>query len=506
MLHEMFRQVKNIRDLRHMQKTDALGDHFFKHTHSVFSFETIFISDIHLGSRKTASPYLYEFLTHLDLDRLKEIYIVGDFIGGWEMMSMKQQKFPEIERRILDVLNYASTQGIKINIIPGNHDEKLRPLLPQLQNRRDKTTFNDNYHFAHEMFYTAEIDKTETNAPHTETGPQIDTDHTSETGADKNTAQDTKQNIKLKIVHGDEYEPSLFMKPWFRPVTYAVSEAYDMMVKVNYHASNFLYKHFGIHISLAKRLKNGFKSAIDYFFSHDSLAAGLDGTEYDGVIMGHTHMAGIKTFVNDKSNETSWLINDGDWVESATFAAVREGNGLPEIFDYKKEREKCGFGELTDEEDHHPAHFMAMRPITNRQVRHIQRLWPARNKDKHLQRLQHARTKITQHNNDKHGLSAIMTELHNTASLSAQARKTLTEIFERTKEHSYKTQKEGLKRIFNQYAADETIDNDNDLLFVKTVVREFGQRCERKIRKHEARIQTTMDKLDITQRQPIVPS
>ena len=103
---------------------------------AVFDYQTVFVSDFHLGSNKTASPYLYEFLSHIDYTKLKELYLVGDVVGGWEHQNNTQQPLPEMERRILDIINYAADRGVKVHFIPGNHDEKLRPVLPVLQNRK----------------------------------------------------------------------------------------------------------------------------------------------------------------------------------------------------------------------------------------------------------------------------------------------------------------------------------------------------------------------------------
>lgn len=424
-----------------------------------FRYHTLFLSDLHLGSDKTAAPYLYEFLTHLDFKSLKAIYLVGDVVGGWERQGDKQHALPEMEKRILDVLNYAADQGITVHFLPGNHDEKLRPLLGQLQNRKSHKTFHGNVLFSNETFYETE-------------------------GDDKK---------RIKVVHGDQHDPDLFVKPWFRPITFLTSAAYDLMVKINYDVSDFMYGRFGYHVSFAKPLKNSFKSVIGYFFSHDSLLNGLQETGFDGILMGHTHMAGVKEF--DANGRKSYLINDGDWVESSTAAYVDDPTQLPKILNYKSEREKLGFGDLPDIDDEHPACFAAMRGRTMRQVRLMHRMWPGRNRAKLFTEYTRAIYKYAEHQQSRLQLQEIQKNLVETGLFPPAARRKLNEIFEETNAGSYLAQKRGLRDIFTKNHADRPLEG-NDLIFVRTVTREFSLRAERKMRKHMQNIRGMAAKLD----------
>lgn len=432
-----------------------------------FSYKKVFVSDTHLGSGKTAAPYLYEFLSSLDFDVLQDLYIVGDFIGGWEHGNRRQQPFPEMERRVLDIVNYAAAHGVRVHMIPGNHDEALRPLLPMLAERKTHKTFHENIIFEHHAYYETE-------------------------GPDKK---------RLKIVHGDEHDPGLFFKTWFKPVVYLTSATYDTLVMANYHLSNFLYDHFGMHVSYAKEVKNAFKSTINYFFSHQALLQGIEQEGLDGVIMGHTHMAGTQIFYNDKGRP-SWLINDGDWVESATAAYVDSLSDLPQVIDYKKERERRGFGDLPDEHDRHPDKFAAYRWQTERQVRLIHMIWPGRDYDDCYSEYRHARIRLEAHREHQSALLTVMAELDR-GLFTETARKRLSLIFAETEAHSYPQQKQGLRQIFNK-CADGTAPSDEDLLFLKTVVRELGVRCERKIAKHEEAARTAAERLDLSPR--LVPA
>nr|WP_243664030.1 hypothetical protein [Rhodothermus marinus] len=45
-------------------------------------FRTIWISDVHLGTRASRADFLYDFLRHNEADYL---YLVGDIFDGWAL-------------------------------------------------------------------------------------------------------------------------------------------------------------------------------------------------------------------------------------------------------------------------------------------------------------------------------------------------------------------------------------------------------------------------------------
>lgn len=425
----------------------------------IFQYKTVFISDTHMGSNKTAAPYLYEFLKHLDYDYLDEIWLVGDIIGGWERQGMKQQPAPEMERRILDCLNYAAARGKKIVVLPGNHDEKLRPVLGNLNGRKRFDTFGPTVTFTNEAYYKTE-------------------------------GQDPKV---FKVVHGDEHDPELFVKPFFVPVVYTVSAAYDWLVALNYYYSRFMYERFGVHSSFAQPMKSNFKRIVGFVFSHKSLLRGLQERKFDGEIFGHIHTPGKQVFNED--GRLTYLINTGDWVENATAVVAKNRADIPEVLDYKIERERRGFGALPDLDDVHPPHFAAMRPQTERQLKFVHRLWPARNRKQQFAKLRYEATKIKAYQKDKTELAAIMQKLRQNGTLDEHSRDALQSVLDRTKRESYAGQKRGLSRIFSAYAANEVM-SDEDLMFLQVVVREFSTRADRKIRKHRKELEKISKRLD----------
>jgi UDP-2,3-diacylglucosamine pyrophosphatase LpxH len=428
---------------------------------ATFQHKVVFISDLHLGCGKTAAPYLYEYLKNLDVDKLERLYLVGDVIGGWEMRNQKQKPFDEMERRVLDILNFIASKNIPVHIIPGNHDEDLRPRIEKLQARKSHKIFPRSVLFEQHSFYETE-------------------------GTNKK---------RLKVIHGDQFDPQLFVKPWLRPVTYLTSEIYDGLVFLDRKISGFLYRRFGFHTSFAKRLKNAFKKTVKTLYSQDSLLGGLENADHDGILMGHTHMAGTHVFKN-KSGKDSYLINDGDWVESSTCAYVDDKTQLPKILHYKSAREKLGFGDLPDAEDAHPAHFAALRPVTDKQVRILHRLWPAFDRYECQKNLRHAVQRLAQHQSDHACLQETLKALADTRCLPEKSRDVMRHIMADMNRMSYQPQKKKLCAIFNAQAADVPLP-EPDLLSARTIVREFSVRCERKIRKHRENISKMHAALDL---------
>ena len=45
-------------------------------------YRTLFISDVHLGSKSAKAEFLIDFLRHHDADR---IFLVGDIVDGWRL-------------------------------------------------------------------------------------------------------------------------------------------------------------------------------------------------------------------------------------------------------------------------------------------------------------------------------------------------------------------------------------------------------------------------------------
>ena len=87
-------------------------------------YNSIFISDIHLGSRGCKAEALCDFLKHHSCNNL---FLVGDIVDGWRLRRkfFWKQSHTNVIRRILT----SAKRGTNVIYIPGNHDEDLRGLV-----------------------------------------------------------------------------------------------------------------------------------------------------------------------------------------------------------------------------------------------------------------------------------------------------------------------------------------------------------------------------------------
>ncbi|MBX3524540.1 MAG: UDP-2,3-diacylglucosamine diphosphatase, partial [Xanthobacteraceae bacterium] len=84
-------------------------------------FRTLFISDVHLGSRGCQADLFLNFLRDHDADT---VYLVGDIVDGWRMRS--SWYWPQAHNDVVQKLLRKARKGARTIYIPGNHDEFLR--------------------------------------------------------------------------------------------------------------------------------------------------------------------------------------------------------------------------------------------------------------------------------------------------------------------------------------------------------------------------------------------
>src|SRR6201998_279905 len=88
---------------------------------TVNHYRSIWISDIHLGTRGCKSHFLLDFLKHNESDYL---YLVGDIIACWGLR--RGWSWHQSHNDVVQKLLRKARKGTHVVYIPGNHDEPLR--------------------------------------------------------------------------------------------------------------------------------------------------------------------------------------------------------------------------------------------------------------------------------------------------------------------------------------------------------------------------------------------
>ncbi|MHB1205535.1 MAG: UDP-2,3-diacylglucosamine diphosphatase, partial [Rhodospirillaceae bacterium] len=239
---------------------------------SQLTFKTIFVSDIHLGTRGCKAEFFLDFLKHTESDQL---YLVGDIIDGWRLK--KTWFWTQAHNDVVQKILRKARKGTDVTYVPGNHDAFARDFLDhafgEIKVRRDAV----------------------------------------------HTAIDGRQ---LLVVHGDEFDGVMMHARWLALLG---DTAYTLALALNTWL-NHLRRKFGLpYWSLSSYLKHRVKNAVAFISNYEHTMARMARERgADGVICGHIHHAEIREI------EGVSYLNDGDWVESCT-ALVEHFDGRWEI-------------------------------------------------------------------------------------------------------------------------------------------------------------------------------
>ena len=244
-------------------------------------YRTIWISDVHLGTRGCAAELLIDFLDTTDSDTM---YLVGDIIDGWRMK--KKFYWPAAHNDIVWRILKRAKRGTRIVYIPGNHDEMFRQ-------------------FSGMDFGGVEIRR--------------------------RAVHETADGRKLLVLHGDEFDTVMLAHRW---LAFVGDYAYASLMKTN-HVVNKVRAWLGKpYWSLSKHAKHKVKNAVEFIsrfeevVAHEAASRGVDG-----VVCGHIHTAEFRDIAGIE------YYNDGDWVEGCT-ALVEHYDGRMEVLHWADEMAK----------------------------------------------------------------------------------------------------------------------------------------------------------------------
>lgn len=242
-------------------------------------FKTIWISDVHLGTKGCSADDLLTFLKHTDSDQL---FLVGDIIDMWQLS--RKWYWPKTHNEIVQKILRKSRKGTKVVYIPGNHDETVRDFLPLMLG---------DIEIVREYDFTTQCGKT------------------------------------LLVTHGDLYDIITTYHRWLARLG---DWGYVTLIELNRYL-NWLRRKFNRgHWSLSSYVKRKVKGAASFIGNfEEALAEACRLRNYDGIIAGHIHHAEIRMI------DDIIYMNDGDFVESKT-ALVEHHSGDYSILSVREGR------------------------------------------------------------------------------------------------------------------------------------------------------------------------
>ncbi len=228
---------------------------------------TVFVSDLHLGSRNCHADALAGFLESFACER---IYLVGDIVDLW-WLAKRRASWGRQHARVFEALRAHAADGAELVYIPGNHDRPMREFaglaLPGMTLRR--------------------------RAIHT-----------------------LADGRRFLVTHGDEHDAGTelgALSHWLGDKLYEAILAGNRLTRAARNRLGLRYW------SLADFLKRRSGTAEKYIERYVALATGAARARgLDGVVCGHIHRPALT------SVDGIVYANDGDWVES--FTAITEAH------------------------------------------------------------------------------------------------------------------------------------------------------------------------------------
>ncbi|HEU4618850.1 MAG TPA: UDP-2,3-diacylglucosamine diphosphatase [Gammaproteobacteria bacterium] len=246
------------------------GQHGDTESPSTPRLRTVWLSDVHLGSRDCRVGLLLDFLRRTRCDVL---YLVGDII---DLESLRRSFYwPTSHSEALRLLLEKSRAGTRVIYIPGNHDDELRALAGLRVG---------NIEIARETVHT------------------------------------TRSGRRLLVLHGDEFDAVVRG----RSVGVLLGGLACRALLALNRFVHWLHDLAGRpYWSLAQHVKSRFGGTKRYVeaFQNATLAAARQAA-VDGVVCGHIHMADCV------EKDGLLYCNDGDWVESCSALAEDQAGEL----------------------------------------------------------------------------------------------------------------------------------------------------------------------------------
>ena len=226
---------------------------------------SIFLSDIHLGTRACQADRLLEFLKAHDS---QFVFLIGDILDFWSM-KRRGVYWSTAQNTLIQKILKRARHHARVIFIPGNHDEAAREHVD--------TSFG-NIHVVKDY---------------------------------EHIAADGKRYL---LLHGDEFDQVTRHHRW---IAILGDQAYSLLVNVNIGLS-WTRRRLGIpgYWSLAGYAKGKLKKAVNFIFDfEESVARHARDRGMAGVICGHIHAATIRERRGSPTSiaATGWTAAPRSW-------------------------------------------------------------------------------------------------------------------------------------------------------------------------------------------------
>lgn len=237
-------------------------------------YRSIFVSDLHLGTKHANAEAFLHFLKENSCDTL---YLVGDLIDGWALS--KKWYWPPTHNLVVQKLLRLARRGTRVVYLPGNHDEFVRQFL-------DHELDLGGIEITNEVIHTAADGKT------------------------------------YAVSHGDAFDGPLSK---FSGLSKLGSVCYQWLLDLNL-LFNGARRRLGLpYWSISHHIKLQTKKAVAFVAKFEELTVEYaKDRKTDGVICGHIH------FPADKWCGDVRYLNTGCWVEMGS-AVVEQQDGTMQI-------------------------------------------------------------------------------------------------------------------------------------------------------------------------------
>jgi UDP-2,3-diacylglucosamine pyrophosphatase LpxH len=241
-------------------------------------YQTIIISDLHLGTEGSKAKEVTRFLKHNTCNRL---ILNGDIIDGWQLKKYGswKKKHTAFFKTVLKMMDEYNT---KVVYLRGNHDDFLEQIMPLRLGKQF----------------------------------QIQQDYILKSG-----------QKRFFITHGDVFDS---VTTHFKWLAYLGDVGYTFLLWLNKRYNQYRTWRGLPYYSLSAVIKQKIKLAVNFISDFEEKLVELARSRNcDGIICGHIHQPAMREI------DGMIYMNSGDWVESMT-ALVEDHNNNWSLVYYKE--------------------------------------------------------------------------------------------------------------------------------------------------------------------------